>query len=394
MIFAQSKGLKNFWQVELLRKEFLRHGVCKEAIEMGSQALKNTLRRRLLLWYRKHRRDLPWRKTRDPYAIWVSEVMLQQTQVATVIPYYENFLRRFPTLRHLAEAPEEQVLAAWAGLGYYRRARLLQAGAQQVLQRWEGKIPESRELLKSLPGIGDYTAGALASIAFGHPEPLVDGNVLRVFARLFALRGHPKSPVLFQEVWRRAQDLVPDTAPGDFNQALMELGATVCRPRVPACERCPVQGNCEAWRQGMPDSYPETPPLPKQVRLDRVVAVVQRGEAILLVKRKNPRWFQGMWELPHSYCDPGAADPGLLEDFLGEALGLGLVEMRALPPTRHGITHHRITSYAWQGQVRGKFRLGLGFEAMSFFPLSEVSHLALAAFDRKVLAAGGLFSYP
>ncbi len=359
---------------------------------MDFKSLQENLRHRLVLWYRQHRRDLPWRNTRDPYAIWVSEVMLQQTQVATVIPYYENFLQKFPTLRHLAEAPEEQVLAAWAGLGYYRRARLLQAGAQQVLKLWQGKIPEGREQLKSLPGIGDYTAGALASIAFGHPEPLVDGNVMRVFSRLFALRGHPKSPLLFQEVWRRAQNLVPDKSPGDFNQALMELGATVCRPRVPACERCPVREFCEAWRQGAPESYPEAAPPPKQLRLDRVVAVVQRGENILLVKRKNPRWFQGMWELPHSYCDPGAAEASLLQGFLSEALGLSLTAVRALPPTRHGITHHRITSYAWQGQARGKIRLGGAFEEGGFFPSDRLSNLALAAFDRKVLAAGGLFS--
>src|SRR5205823_775886 len=194
------------------------------------------LRRALRRWYRAAARDLPWRRTRDPYAIWVSEVMLQQTQVATVRPYYERWMQRFPTVTDLAAAGEEDVLQVWAGLGYYSRARALLRGAREVVARHGGQVPRRTEDLKALPGIGPYTAGAIASIAFGLREPVVDGNVTRVLCRIFGLRGDPNAGQLRSELWRLAALLVPPRAPGEFNSALMELGATVCRPGKPDCE--------------------------------------------------------------------------------------------------------------------------------------------------------------
>lgn len=343
-------------------------------------------RKKLLDWYQKHKRDLPWRRSRDPYAIWVSEIMLQQTQVATVIPYYERFLKKFPTIAALAKAEEEEVLALWAGLGYYRRAKLLQQGAQAVLKRYQGKLPDNAEALRDLPGIGPYTAGAIASIAFQRPSPLVDGNVVRVLSRVFARKGHAKDPGLQKEIWKSATALVDPKQPGDFNQALMELGATLCRVALPSCERCPVRELCTAYRRGQPEAFPESPPAQKTLRLHRAAALALRGEAVLLVKAKMARWFQGLWGLPHEYCGD-APEAEVLEACLGEHLGLRLSDPRPLPSTQHAITQHRITTLAWMGQAQGRLKAGGPYAEARFFSREELAAAALPNFDRKVLVA-------
>lgn len=348
------------------------------------------LRRRLLQWYRKHKRDLPWRRTTDPYAIWVSEVMLQQTQVTTVLPYYERFLTRFPTVSALAQAGEEEVLALWSGLGYYRRAKLLHRGAKTVEMQAHGRLPAQAEALKKIPGIGPYTAGAIASIAFQKAEPLVDGNVIRVFARLFALRGHSRDPRLQKKVWHLAGQMVQGKQPGDFNQGLMELGATVCRAVSPACERCPVAAFCRAKHLGKPEAFPENPPAEKIVRLTRAVAVCEREGKILLVKRREPRWFQGLWELPHDYVPVPEAAETSLKHFLHRSLGIRMKNPKKIPLTRHSITHHRIASHAWHAQITGRARPKQPLEMLDFFSIPQLKNTALSNFDRKVLKAGGL----
>ena len=347
-------------------------------------------RRKLLQWYRKYKRDLPWRKTRDPYAIWVSEIMLQQTQVATVIPFYRRFLHRFPDLQSLAKAEEEEVLAQWAGLGYYRRAKLLQRGAREVLVRHGGELPDNVEALEALPGIGPYTAGAISSIAFQKPSPLVDGNVVRVLSRVFLRQGHAKSPALQKEIWAYAKDLVDPNHPGDFNQALMELGATVCRVALPSCGRCPLLGLCAAKESGDPEAYPETPPAQKTLRLERAVAVALDGEAILLIKLRQSRWFQGMWGLPHEYVAETGASREIVAEFLENHLGIRFPEAKALPSTRHSITHHRIDSSAWIGQSRGKPQIREPIVEARFFSPQEITAAALPNFDRKVLEAADI----
>lgn len=349
-------------------------------------ALTKQFRAKLLQWYRKHKRDLPWRHSRDPYAIWVSEIMLQQTQVVTVIPYYDRFLKRFPTLRALAEAPEEEVLAHWAGLGYYRRAKLLQRGAQTVLQNYGGKIPDQAEGLEELPGIGAYTAGAIASIAFDRAAPLVDGNVVRVLSRVFECRGHAKDAKLHQEIWDLARELVDPKHPGDFNQGLMELGATLCRVALPSCGRCPLQDLCGAAQRGNPEAYPETPPAQKTLRLQRAAVVAQRKDSILLVKPKQSRWFQGLWALPHEFVGEDGAQAALGE-WLHRTLGLGLANLQALPTTRHSITHHRIATQAWLGQATGRLKLKTDFGEARFFLRGEIHRAGVASFDQKVLRA-------
>ncbi|MCW5836366.1 MAG: A/G-specific adenine glycosylase, partial [Labilithrix sp.] len=291
------------------------------------------LRQDLLAWYAAARRDLPWRRTRDPWAIWVSEIMLQQTRVDTVKPYYERFMARFPTPLALAEAPEDQVLAAWSGLGYYRRARMLHAGARVVAER--AAMPCDREGLLELPGVGRYTAGAIASIAFEEPVGLVDGNVARVFARLFALEDDMRGPGM-KRAERLAEELVPRERPGDWNQALMELGATVCTPRSPACDRCPVASSCRARAEGLVDRLPVIgeKAKPKEQRVQALVARTRDGR-VLLARRRSSGLFAGLWEPPAVDGDAAARD-GLFGRF-------ALASRALAGRVTHVLSHRRLT---------------------------------------------------
>jgi len=263
-----------------------------------------TLRTAILDWYLEHRRDLPWRRSRDPYAIWVSEVMLQQTRVETVIPYYERFLKRFPSVRALARATEADVLAAWSGLGYYSRARNLRRAAETVEREHLGELPRDPATLRALPGIGEYTAAAIASIAFGVPAAAIDGNVIRVLARIDGRRGRRNSSALRREVTERAAALAHGPRPGDWTQALMELGATVCLPRDPLCERCPAARRCLARKSGEPDRYPESAitAAPKPER--RVLLVARAGGRVFLMT--DPADAHATWTLPYVAVSRGA----------------------------------------------------------------------------------------
>lgn len=252
------------------------------------------LRGALLNWYDAHARDLPWRRDTDPYRVWVSEVMLQQTRVETVIPYYERWLARFPDAAALAEASEDQVLQAWAGLGYYRRARALHSGARILRERHGGVLPDDPDALRELPGVGSYTAGAIASIAFGRAEPAVDGNARRVLARLLD-RAAPSAGALRELAAR----LVDAARPGEFNQALMELGATVCTPRAPRCGVCPVAAHCAARAAGTQEERPARKPRPAVPAFRFAAARVQDPDGrLLLVRRPEGGLLAGMWEFP------------------------------------------------------------------------------------------------
>jgi A/G-specific adenine glycosylase len=255
--------------------------------------------------YDRVRRDLPWRRTRDPYAIWVSEIMLQQTRVQTVIPYWERWMARFPTVSALAEAPLDDVLAAWAGLGYYSRARNLHAGAREVDGRFGGALPSRAADLRAVPGIGPYTAGAIASIAFGERAPLVDGNVARVLARVFAIGDDIKSTAGHKALWAAAGALMralPDAAaPGDLNQGLMELGATICAPAQPRCLACPLVRECAAARDGRQDELPVIAARKKESDLpliERTLVWIEEAGEIVLARRAPEGLFGGLWELP------------------------------------------------------------------------------------------------
>lgn len=257
----------------------------------------------LLPWYRRSKRDLPWRKNRNPYYIWISEVMLQQTRVETVIPYFHNFIDKFPTLEALAGAPEEEVLKAWEGLGYYSRARNLQAGAREVIDRFGGKVPDSKEEISTLKGVGPYTAGAILSIAYNRPEPAVDGNVMRVLSRYFLMEEDIAKASTRVKLEKLALELIPEGAAGDFNQALMEFGATVCTPRSPHCLTCPVMEGCRARLEGREAELPlKTKAKPPRLE-PRAVAVIEGTgprEGMLLIRRRPQQGLlAGMWELPH-----------------------------------------------------------------------------------------------
>ena len=283
-----------------------------------------TIRSRLLRWYERNRRDLPWRRTTDPYAIWVSEVMLQQTRVAAVLPYYERFLARFPTIAALAAAQEEQVLAAWSGLGYYGRARSLRRGAQMVIARHGGRVPWDPRQLRELPGIGPYTAGAIASVAFGLSEPIVDGNVRRVLARLHAVDGRRIGRTEEQHrLWDLARQLVTGSRPGELNQALMELGAVVCVPRRPACETCPLAAMCVARAQDEIERYPSRTARAAPVVRHVAVAIVRRAGRVLLERPGTASPLRGAWDLPA---------------VVGSAAGTGADRLRGLLRERHGLS--------------------------------------------------------
>jgi A/G-specific adenine glycosylase len=257
----------------------------------------------LLRWYDEHRRDLPWRETRDPYRIWVSEIMLQQTRVAAVLDHYRIFLERFPNVQALAAASEDAVLAAWSGLGYYRRARMLHQAAQQIIEKHGGCFPRNSEALLALPGIGRYTAAAIASIAFAEPVAVVDGNVERVLERFIGIN------LTTPQIWQHAQALLANSRPGDFNQAMMELGATVCVPREPRCPMCPVRKWCVTQqsmeRRASPPGKPSTPGKGRQVKKEIWCVLNRRDGGVRLVQRpRKASLMPGMWELPQSSEPP------------------------------------------------------------------------------------------
>lgn len=329
------------------------------------------LDRRLLAWYRRRRRDLPWRRSRDPYRVWISEIMLQQTTVRAVVPHFERFVRRFPTVRTLAAARLADVLAAWSGLGYYGRARRLHEAARRVVRDHGGRFPRRLEDAMALPGIGRYTAGAILSIARGERLPVVDGNVARVLARLFLLRG-PRSAALDRRLWAAATDLVAVAGtPGDLNQALMELGATVCAPRDPRCAECPLRRRCRARAAGLQERVP--PPrraarAPLLVRAD--VAVVARGGRLLLRRRADRTLMHGLWEFPT--IDAGGAGDGL-RVALAEPVGT----------VRHAITYRRLRLRVRRARLlseppRGRYR---------WVRPADLRRLPTSSLVRKVLAA-------
>jgi A/G-specific adenine glycosylase len=325
----------------------------------------------LLGWFNRNRRALPWRQTTDPYRVWVSEIMLQQTRAAVVSPYYERFLHRFPDVAALARAGEAELLASWSGLGYYSRARNLQKAAQQIVTDHKCRWPERAQDWEALPGVGPYTAAAVASIAFGEPVAVLDGNVARVMARLTNHAGDLRAPRVRQELRESAQKLLDRKNPGAFNQALMELGATVCLPRSPQCSSCPVTAWCEARHLGLEKQVPVK--LARQATVDvrLEVALLERGgpadrEVLLQQRPAHLSLMPGFWELP-------------------EPAALGLSHRRQLGTFQHAITHHNYTV----GVVRGRLS-GPQPASCEWVAQASLAALPLATITRKalLLAAG------
>ena len=344
-----------------------------------------TVRKNLLGWYRRNRRDLPWRRTRDPYEIWISEAMLQQTRVETVIAYYQRFLELFPTVASLAEAESDDVLGAWAGLGYYSRARNLQKAAQAVVDQHGGRLPETADLLRELPGIGRYTAGAIASIAFDRPEPVVDGNVARVLTRLLDIRKDVKDPRVTARLWDEAAKLATGPDPGDFNQALMELGATVCTPKSPRCMDCPVSRSCAGLRAGDPEVLPIKTKQPAPKRIEAVAGLVMRRGKALAVRRPPRGLLGGLWELPGGELTAREKPQVGIQRTLQDRVGLSVPGAERVGAVEHAFTHRRLRLHVYRCEPpEGRVKLD-GFDAHRWLSPRGLPNLPQSAVMRKAL---------
>ncbi len=300
----------------------------------------------LFRWYDQHARDLPWRQNKDPYRIWVSEIMLQQTQVKTVIPYFERWMKQFPNLQSLANASSEKVMKAWAGLGYYRRARLLHEGSKTVLKQFAGIIPNQAKMLRKIPGIGRYTAGAVTSIAWDQKEPVLDGNVIRILTRLFAITQDVSKSTTLEELWGLAEKILPDSRVGDFNQALMELGATVCFPENPKCAQCPVRDVCCARKENRTQSFPYNSKKDTITTLSRFALVLWCHNQVLVMQQKQGQPWAGLWIFP-TFEKP-------------EDIELDFYPDQILKPwlaLRHSFTRYRITLNVFQKTMTLKPKL-------------------------------------
>lgn len=302
---------------------------------------------RLLDWYKENARRLPWRNQADPYAVWISEIMLQQTRVDTVIPYYQHWMQRFPSIAALAEASQQDVLSAWEGLGYYSRARNLHRAAQIVMDEYGGELPRDLKALRRLPGIGRYTAGAIASIAFGQDEPALDGNIRRVLARIFDVTEPARSPRGNERLWELAAVHLPPGQAGEYNQALMELGALICTSRSPDCPDCPVSEWCQARSLGIQEQRPVLEAKGEIPHYIVTAAVIQRAGEVLITQRPAEGLLGGLWEFPGGKLQPGEDLPSCLQREIREELGVEVSVGGSLGTYRHAYTHFRVTLHAF-----------------------------------------------
>jgi A/G-specific adenine glycosylase len=340
----------------------------------------------LLTWYRTGRRDLPWRRTRDAYAIWVAETMLQQTRVETVIPYYERFLEHLPDVHALATTDLDEVLGLWAGLGYYSRAQRLRAAAQRIVERHDGRVPNDVEALRSLPGVGRYTAGAVASIAFDRPVPALDGNVTRVLCRLLDIRDPPERSSVRSRLWREAERLARGAHPGDLNQALMELGARVCTPRSPQCELCPLGRDCAAFASGAPQALPARGPRRKPKRVRSATALVLRRGLALVVRRPLRGLLGGLWELPGGELRGREHPEHAVVRTVNESVGLTLRGVERAGVVEHAFSHRLLRLHVFRAEAEGGRVRRAHFEAHRWVSPQGLASLPIGAATRKALA--------
>jgi A/G-specific adenine glycosylase len=340
----------------------------------------DAIRSALLAWFRRNARSLPWRKSRDPYAVWVSEIMLQQTQVATVIPYYQRFLKAFPTVADLARAPLERVLKLWSGLGYYRRARHLHQAAKEVVRSFAGAFPRDYEQIRSLPGIGDYTARAVLSIAFDLPYTLLDGNVARVLSRLTALQGNLHQLGFRRAIGAQLERLLSPRSPGDFNQALMELGQTLCLPQAPRCAACPVRTWCRGYKSGQPHLYPQPRPRRAAESHYLAAAILRRGPQVAMVRGLGEGLLDDLWNFPSAFGRSRAEALANLRHMLA-GFGSPLLTLRdSVAELHHGITYRAIRVHAYPAEVSSPPRK----RGLRWFTVSSLRQAAISQLARKI----------
>jgi len=347
----------------------------------------SSLRVDLLVWFDAHRRDLPWRADRDPYRIWISEVMLQQTTVAAVVPYFARFLAAFPTVHALAAADEQQVLKLWEGLGYYRRARHLHAAAKQLVENHAGRLADDPAIWARLPGVGRYILGAVLSQAFDRRLPIVEANSLRVLARLFGFRGDPRSSAGRESLWSMAAAILPSRRAGDFNQALMELGALVCTPTAPACGQCPLSGRCRAERHGLQAAIPiKKAPLAAEAVREAAIAIRQRGKVLIGRRPPNAARWQNMWELPHAEIARGAKANQAAANIAEKLTGLEVAIGQELGTVRHTVTRFAISMTCWEAKrVRGRLRSPF-YSELRWAAVEELGEYPVSSPQRRLMS--------
>jgi A/G-specific adenine glycosylase len=352
--------------------------------QLTGRALK-TFQTRMLTWFRAHQRDLPWRRSRAPYRIWIAEVMLQQTRIAAVMPYYQRFLARFPTVRSLARAHEAEVLKLWSGLGYYGRARNLLRAAKIIVAQHNGQFPRELDVALKLPGIGTYTAAAVLSIAYDAPLAVLDGNVARVLARIKAIRGDLRTPKNWRTLSAAARNFLAMQAPGDWNQSLMELGEVICTPQSPHCAKCPVARHCRAYAQGLADEIPEPRRKRAPVHMKIAAAILRdpRDQTLLIQDpgAHDAVLFSRMWQFPAVEIKRRAKPE--LEAHVRATLGITKISLEELPAARHGVTFRNITLLPFLANVAELPKL----PRTRILALKNVSKLPISSATRKIAAA-------
>ncbi len=340
--------------------------------------------RLLLAWYAVNARSLPWRETADPYAVWVSEIMLQQTRVETVAPYYQRWMARFPNLQSLAQADQQEVLQLWEGLGYYSRARNLYKAARLVVERFAGKLPATREELESLPGIGRYTSGAIASIAFGADEPALDGNIRRVMARVFDIRVPARSPEGVAQLLALLREHLPVGEAGEFNQALMDLGAMICTPRDPRCQSCPLASLCLAHALGVEEERPVLPRKASAPHYTVTAAVIRREGLVLIARRPQEGLLGGMWEFPGGKVDLGENLQDGLRREIHEELDAAIEVGAELGVFKHAYTHFKVTLHAFYCQLAAGEPQPIEASELRWVQPDELRNFPMGKIDRQI----------
>jgi len=357
---------------------------------LPSSGRKRRLRERLLAWYGEDHRDLPWRRTDDPYAIWLAEVLLQQTQVPTAVPYYERFLERFPTVEALARTPRQAVLKVWEGLGYYRRAANLHEAARAVVRDHDGRVPDDPDAFAALPGVGRYTCGAVQSIAFGHRLAALDGNAVRVFARWFAIETPVTDGPIMAHLWRLSEALVPAEAPGDWNQAVMELGSRVCTPRSPSCLVCPVRRLCDGARRGIADGLPVKRRRKRIPHIEVGAGIVWRRGKVLMCRRPEGKMLAGLWEFPGGKRHDGETIQACIRRELKEECDLDVTVGDHLVDVTHTYSHLKVTLRCYHCRApKGRVKT-LAADEARWLRVADIPSLPLPAADLKILTALGV----
>jgi A/G-specific adenine glycosylase len=339
---------------------------------------------RLLNWYDHAARRLPWRGSSDPYAVWVSEIMLQQTRVETVIPYYHRWMEQFPTLRALAEAAEQDVLRCWEGLGYYSRARNFQKAARLVVEGYGGRIPQKREDLESLPGVGPYTAAAIASIAFGEDEATLDGNIRRVLARVFNMDLPARSPEGERRLWALAREHIPPGRAGDANQAWMDLGAAICTPKNPDCAACPLAELCTARALGSQNQLPVLPVKPAVPHYIVTAAVIQKDGQVLIARRPPDGLLGGLWEFPGGKREDGESLAECLRREIREELGVTVSVGGDVGVYRHAYTHFKVTLHAFRCSLEEGEPAALHASEVNWVRIEDLDAYPMGKIDRQI----------